>query len=68
MVEEDCTDVVQMAVQGEEAASSLIGPDLDLVVIAAGHEEWLCFVEVDAADRTVMLFEPVDQSSHAVVP
>lgn len=48
MVEENGADVVQVAVQGEQAAASLVGPDLDLVVIAAGDEPLLlsanCFV------------------------
>ena len=41
VVEEDSSDVVQMAVQGEQTSPGLVGPDLDLVVIASGDEEWL---------------------------
>lgn len=41
VVEEDGTNVVQVAVEGKEAAPSLKGPDLDLVVVTAGNEERL---------------------------
>lgn len=46
MVEEDGTDVVQVAVEGEEAAPSLEGPDLDLVVVTARYEERLYWIYV----------------------
>jgi hypothetical protein len=38
VVEEDGPDIVQMAVQGEQASSGLVRPDLDLVIITAGDE------------------------------
>ena len=38
VVEEDCSDIVQMAVQGEETAASLVRPDLDLIVVASRDE------------------------------
>ena len=41
VVEEDGSDVVQVAVECEQASSSLVGPNLDLVVVAPGHEERL---------------------------
>lgn len=68
MVEEDCTDVVQVSIQCEQAPSCLVGPNLDLVIVAAGHEEGLGSVEVDATNRTIMLFEPINQSAHSIVP
>lgn len=67
-MEEDCADVVQVTIESEKTASSLIGPDLDLVIIAARYEEWLCFVEVNTADRTIMFFKSINQSSHAIIP
>jgi hypothetical protein len=51
VVEEDGPDVVQMAVQGEETPAGLVGPDLDLVVVAAGDEEGLSRVSVLAGAR-----------------
>ena len=33
-----------------------------------GFSQWLRLVEVDAADRSVVLFEAVYQGAHAVVP
>lgn len=59
VVEEDGADVVEMAVEGEKAPPRLVGPDLDLVVIASRYEEGLGLVEVDAPDRAVVLLEPV---------
>jgi hypothetical protein len=30
--------------------------------------QWLCLVEIDAADRPVVLLEAVYEGAHAVVP
>ena len=68
VVEEDGAHIIEMATEGEETSPRLQRPDLDLVVVASGDEERLCLVEVDAAHRAVVLFEAVDESSHAVVP
>ena len=68
MVEEDGSHVIEMAVECEEASSGLVRPDFDLVIVAAGYEERLCFVEVDAANRTIMLLESIDQCAHPVIP
>lgn len=68
MVEEDSSHVVQVAVQGEKAPPSLMVPDLDLVVVTAGHEEGLGRVEVDAANRAIVFFEAIDKGSHAIIP
>lgn len=68
MVEEYGSDVIQVAVQSEKTAPGLIGPDLDLVVVASGNEEWLCLMEVDASNRPIVLFESVNEGSHAVIP
>lgn len=38
VVEEDSADVVQVAVQREQTPPGLVGPDLDLVIIAARDE------------------------------
>jgi len=38
VVEEDGANVVQVAIQREQTPSSLVGPDLDLVVIATRDE------------------------------
>jgi hypothetical protein len=68
MVKEHGSNVVQMAIERKETSSALVGPNLDLVVIAPRHEQRLRFVEVYASDRPVMLFETVYQSAHAVIP
>ena len=68
MVEEDSADIVEMAVQGEETATSLKRPDLDLVVVTTRYEEGLRLVEVDASYRTIVFFKAVDQGAHTVVP
>jgi len=38
VVEEDGSNIVQVAVEGEQTAPGLIGPDLDLVVITTGDK------------------------------
>lgn len=68
MVEEDGADVVEMAIQGEQASSCLIGPYFDLIVVTARNEERLRFMKINAADRSIVLFESIDQSSHPVIP
>jgi hypothetical protein len=68
MVEKNGSDVVEMAVQGEEAATCLVGPDLDLIVVSAGDEERLRLMKVDSANRAVMFLKSVDERAHAVIP
>jgi hypothetical protein len=67
-VEEDRSDIVQVAIQCEQASPSLVIPDLDLVVIASGHKQGLSWVEVNTTDRSIVLFESVNKCSHAVIP
>ena len=68
MVEEYRADVVEMAIEGEQTSPCLIRPDLDLVVITTGDEEWLCFVEVYSSYWTVMFLKSINQCAHPVVP
>lgn len=68
VVEEDGSHVVEMAVECEEASPSLIRPDFDLVIVTTRYKERLCFVEVDAADRPIMLLKSIDQCAHPVIP
>jgi len=59
VVEKDGTDVVQVAVQSEQASSSLVRPYFDFVVIAARDKQRLSLVKVYASDRPIVLFESV---------
>lgn len=68
MVEENGSDVVEMAVEGEKASSSLVGPDLDLVIVASRNEERLGLVEVDTSNRSIVFLEAINQGSHSVIP
>lgn len=68
MVEEDGANIVQMTVEREQAASSLVGPDFDFIIVPPRYKEGLRLVEVNATDRAIMLFKSVDQSAHAIVP
>ena len=68
MVEEDSSNVVQVAAQSKETSPGLIRPHLDLVVVSTGDEEGLGAMKVDAPHRSIMLLKPVDESSHAIVP
>ena len=67
-MEENGADVVQMTIQRKKTSPCLVGPDLDLVVIASGDEEGLGLVEVDAANRSVVFFESINEGSHTIVP
>lgn len=68
MVEEDGSDIVKMAVEGEQAAPGLVGPDLDLVVVTARDEERLGLVEIDTSDGAIVFLEAINQCSHSVIP
>jgi hypothetical protein len=68
MVEEDCSDIVQVTIECEQASPCLIRPHLDLVVVAARYEEWLCLVKVNATDWAIMFLKSINQCSHTVVP
>lgn len=68
MVEKNRPNVVQVAIEGEEAAACGERPNLDLVVVSSGYEQRLGAVKVDAADGAVMLLKPIYQGAHAIVP
>lgn len=68
MVEEHRSHVVQVTVQGEEAAPGLVRPNLDLVIVTPGHEQWLSTVKINTSDRSVVFLESIYQGSHAVIP
>jgi hypothetical protein len=68
MMEEDCSNIIQMPIQSKQASASLIRPDLDLVIISTRNEEGLCLVEVDSSNRPIVLLKSINQSSHAIIP
>lgn len=68
MVKEHRSHVVQMAVQGEEAASGLVRPNFNFIIVTPGHEQRLGAVEINAPDRSVVFLESVYQGSHTVIP
>jgi hypothetical protein len=68
MVEEYRPNIVQMAIEGEEAPPTLVRPYFDLVVIPPRDEQRLSLVEIDTPDWPIMLLEPVYQRAHTIVP
>lgn len=68
MMEENSPHIVQMPVQSEKTSSRLIGPNFYLVIIPTRNEERLCFMEVNASNRPVMLFKSIDKGTHSIVP
>ena len=67
-MEEYCSHVVQVAIQGKQTPPSLVVPDLDFVVVSSGHEQGLSRVEVNTSNGAIMLFKAVNKSSYAIVP
>lgn len=67
-MEEYRSDIIQMAIQCEQASPCLITPHLDLVIITSGHEEGLSRVEVNGSNGAIVLFESIDEGSHAIIP
>jgi hypothetical protein len=68
MVEEDGSDVVEMAVEGKKATPGLVRPDFNLVVVTTRNKKRLRLVKVHAADGTIVLFKAINQSSHSIIP
>ncbi len=68
VVEEDRANIVQMAIESEEAPPTLVGPDFYLVVIPPRYKQRLSLVEIDTPDRPIMLLESVYQRAHTIVP
>lgn len=62
------SNIIQVTVECEDTSPCLVRPNLDLVVIAARYEERLRLVKVDASDRSIMLFESINESSHPIIP
>ena len=60
MMEEDGSNIIEMAIEGEEASSGLVRPDFDLVVVTARDEKRLCLVEVDTTNGTIVLLEAIN--------
>ena len=68
MVEEDGTDVVEMAVKCKETFACLVVPDFDLVVVTTTDQERLGRVEADASNRAIVLLKSVVDGTGLVVP
>jgi hypothetical protein len=62
------TNVVQMTQQRKEAATQLVVPDFDFVIVSARYQQGFGQVKVDAADGAVVLFKAVNHGSDSVVP
>jgi len=60
VVEEDGSNIVQMASQGEKASFGVVVPEFNPVVITAGNEHWLSLVEVHASNRTIVFLISVN--------
>ena len=60
MMEEDSSNIIEMAIEGEKAPSGLVRPDFDLVIVTARDEKRLCLVEVDTTDGTIVLLEAIN--------
>lgn len=67
-MEENCSHIIQVAIQCEQTPPGLVVPNLDLVVVTSRHKQGLGWVEVNAANWAIVFFESIDKSSHAVVP
>ena len=67
-MEENRSDVVEMATESEETPSCLIRPHFDLVIVSTRHKQGLCLVKVNSSDRAIVLFESINECPHTVVP
>lgn len=61
-------DIVEVSDQGKDASPEFVVPDFDLVIITARNEKRLRAMEINAANRPLMLVEAIDEGAHAIVP
>ena len=61
-------NIVQMSQQSEQASPELVVPHFDFVVITARHDQRLRAMEINTANRSIMLFKFVEHGSHSIVP
>jgi len=62
-----CSNVVQVTLQGEHALLGLVVPHLDQVVVTSGHKHWLRIMEANSSDRSIVIFEFVEQDLRSVI-
>ena len=67
-MKEDGADIVQMAIERKEAPPALIRPHFDFIIVSSRHEQWLCLVEINPSYGAIVLFEPVYQGPHPIIP
>jgi hypothetical protein len=68
MVKLDSSDVIQMSKKSKQTPMQLVVPDLDFVIISSRYEERLRIVKMYTANRSIVLVEAIDESSHPEVP
>jgi hypothetical protein len=55
LVELDCSDVVEMTRERENALLGLVVPNFDFVIVTTTDEHWLRLMEVNTSDRTYIM-------------
>jgi hypothetical protein len=68
MMEKDCSDVIEMSCDCENAFLCLIIPPFDFVIIPSRYKQWLIRVKCDASHWSFMLFELVNKTTNPIVP
>lgn len=57
-----------MSKQSEHAATVLVVPYFDFVVISSGYKEGLLVVKADAPDWPIVLIILLEECAHSIVP
>lgn len=57
-----------MAQQGEKASAQFVVPYLDFVIVTSTDNQRICFVEIDATDWSIVLFEAIDDGTDSIIP
>jgi hypothetical protein len=68
VVEEDSSNVIEMAGEGKKATLGVVIPNFDTVIITTRHKHGLCLVKVYTTDWSIVFFKSVQQGSHSIVP
>ena len=67
-MELNCPDIIQVPQKSKETTAEFVIPDFDFVVITSTDQQGLGHVKIDSTDGSIVLFETINDSAHAIVP
>jgi hypothetical protein len=68
MMEEHCSNIVQMASESKHAAFRVVIPYFDSVIISTRHKHGLRLMKINTSNWAIMFFISIYQCSHSIIP